>query len=81
MKEHTHTHYGESWAVSSNPAGGEIFNLLAKIKKKDQLLKSPSVGKHNSTRGDEGKKELKSSRDMKCEARTVVGRGGAEPAM
>ena len=28
-----------------------------------------------------GKKELKSSRDKKCKARTVVGRGGEEPAM
>ena len=28
-----------------------------------------------------GKKELKSSRDKKSKARTVVGRGGEEPAM
>ena len=27
-----------------------------------------------------GKKELKSSRDEKCKARTVVGMGGEEPA-
>ena len=41
---------------------GEILNLCAKIKK-DQLLRAPSVGKHNSTRVDEGRKEeLKYSR-------------------
>ena len=34
---------------------GEILNLYAKIKK-DQLLRAPSVGKHNSTRVDEGRK-------------------------
>ena len=28
-----------------------------------------------------GEKELKSSRDKKIKARTVVGRGGEEPAM
>ena len=45
---------------------GEILNLFAKKKKKkDQLLRAPSVGKHNSTRVDEGgkKEELKSSRE------------------
>jgi len=31
------------------------LNLFAKIKK-DQLLRAPSVGKHNSTRVDEGRK-------------------------
>ena len=36
---------------------GEIFNLFAK-KEEDQLLRAPlnSVGKHNSTRVDEGRK-------------------------
>ena len=34
---------------------GEILNLFAKIKK-DQLLRAPSVSKHNSTRVDEGRK-------------------------
>ena len=34
---------------------GEILNLLAQIKK-DQLLRAPSMGKHNSTRVDEGRK-------------------------
>ena len=34
---------------------GEILNLFAKMKK-DQLLRAPSVGKHNSTRVDEGRK-------------------------
>ena len=33
----------------------EILNLFAKIKK-DQLLRAPSVGKHSSTRVDEGRK-------------------------
>ena len=45
---------------------GGILNLFAKKKKKkDQLLRAPSVGKHNSTRVDEGgkKEELKSSRE------------------
>ena len=31
---------------------GEILNVFAKIKK-DQLLRAPSVGKHNSTGVDE----------------------------
>ena len=36
---------------------GQILNLFAKKKKKDQLLRAPSVGKkHNSTRVDEGRK-------------------------
>ena len=35
---------------------GEILNLFAKIKNKDQLLRAPNVGKHNSTRVDEGRK-------------------------
>ena len=34
---------------------GEILNLFAKMKK-GQLLKAPGVGKHNSTRVDEGRK-------------------------
>ena len=36
---------------------GEILNLFAKKKrkKKDQLLRAPSVGKRNSTRADEGR--------------------------
>ena len=33
---------------------GDILYLFAKIKK-DQLLRAPSVGKHNSTRVDEGR--------------------------
>ena len=36
------------------PRRGEILNLLAKIQK-DQLLRAPSVGKHNST-VNEGRK-------------------------
>ena len=34
---------------------GEIVNLFAKIEK-DQLLRAPSVGRHNSTRVDEGRR-------------------------
>ena len=35
----------------------EILNLFAKIiKKEDQLLRAPSVGKHNSTRVEEARK-------------------------
>ena len=34
---------------------GEILILFAKMKK-DQLLRAPSVGKHNSTRVDERRK-------------------------
>ena len=35
----------------------EILNLFAKMeKKKDQLLKAPSVGRHNLTRVDEERK-------------------------
>ena len=34
---------------------GEILNLVAKVKN-DRLLRAPSVGKHNSTRVDEGRK-------------------------
>ena len=45
---------------------GEILGLFAKIViiKRDQLLREPSAGKHNSTRVDEARKqERKSSRD------------------
>ena len=39
---------------------GEISNILSKKKRKEkkgsQLLRAPSVGKHNSTRVDEGSK-------------------------
>ena len=37
---------------------GDILNLFAKKKKKkrDELLRAPSVGKHNSTAVDEGRK-------------------------
>ena len=38
---------------------GEILTIFAekkRRKKKDQLLRAPSVGKHNSTRVDEGRK-------------------------
>ena len=35
---------------------GEILNLFEKKKKKDQLLRAPSLGKHDSTRVDEGRK-------------------------
>ena len=36
----------------------EIFDLFAELKRKDKLLRAPmnSVGKHNSTRVDEGRK-------------------------
>ena len=38
---------------------GEILKLFAEMKKqKDQLLRAPSVGKHNSTRVDEGRAEI-----------------------
>ena len=36
---------------------GEILNLLAEIKKDQQLLRAPSVGKHSSsTQAGDGKK-------------------------
>ena len=61
---------------------GDILNMFFAKNKKDQLLRAPSVGRHNSTGSRRGKKELKSSRDKKCKARTaVVGRGEEEPAM
>ena len=34
----------------------EILDLFEKKKKNDQLLRAPSVGKHNSMRVDEGRK-------------------------
>ena len=34
---------------------GEMLNLFAKIKK-DQLLRAPSVARHNSTQVDVGRK-------------------------
>ena len=34
---------------------GEIVNFFAEIKM-DQLLRAPGVGRHNSTRVDEGRK-------------------------
>ena len=36
---------------------GEILNLFAEIKK-DQLLRTPGVGKHNSPRVDEARAEI-----------------------
>ena len=39
------------------------------------------MGKHNFDASRRGKKGPKSSRDKQCKARTVVGRGGDEPAM
>ena len=58
---------------------GEILNLLAKMPKKDQLLRTPSsVGMHNSTRVDEGRKCL-ILLAIKMNARTVVGRGDEGP--
>ena len=38
---------------------GEILNLFAK-KKKDQLLRAPGVGNHNSTRVVQGRAEISS---------------------
>ena len=37
---------------------GEILNLFAKKKKKDELLRAPSVGKRNSRRVDDGRAEI-----------------------
>ena len=48
---------------------GEILNLFAKIKKKDQLLRAPSVGKRNSTRVDERRKSW-NLLAIKCKGRT-----------
>ena len=58
---------------------GEILFIFAKIKK-DQLLIAPSVSRHNSTRVDEKRKELKYSRD-KMQGTNRSGEGGQEPAM
>ena len=58
---------------------GEMLNLFAR-KKKDQLLRAPSVGNHNSMRVDEGRKSG-NLLAKKCKARTVVGKGDEEPAM
>ena len=35
---------------------GEILNVFTKKEKEDELLIAASVGKHNSTRVDEGRK-------------------------
>ena len=59
---------------------GEISNLYAKIKK-DQLLRAPSVGKHNSTRVDEGRKSWNLLAIKKQGTNRSAGRGGEEPAM
>ena len=55
---------------------GEISLLVQKCKKRiNQLLKAPSsVGRHNSTRVDEGRK-CEFLLPIKMKARTVVGRG------
>ena len=62
---------------------GEILNLFVKIKiKKDQqLLRAPSVGKQNSTRDDERRKS--SNRlAIKMQGTNRSGKGGGEePAM
>ena len=38
------------------PRHGEILNFICGNEKDQQLLRAPSVGKHNSTRVDEGRK-------------------------
>ena len=47
------------WVREFESRRGEILNFFAK-KKKDQLLRAPSVGKHNATRVDEGRAEISS---------------------
>ena len=53
----------------------EISNLFAK-KKKDQLLRAPSVGKHNSTRVYEGRKSWNLLAIKTQGTNPVVRRGG-----
>ena len=67
-------------SVSSNPAGVSFW-IYYVAKKNKQLLRAPSVGKHSSTRVDEARKSWNLLAIKKCKARTVVGRGGEEPAM
>ena len=55
---------------------GEILNLFAKIKK-DQLLRAPTVGKHNSTRVHEGRKNRNLFGNI-MQTKTAVGRGVQE---
>ena len=50
------------WVREFETRRGEILNLFAK-KKKDQLLRAPSVGKAQFDASRRGKKELKSSSD------------------
>ena len=57
----------------------EILHLFAKIKK-DQLLRAPSVGRHNSTRVDEGRNSS-NLLAIKMQRTNRSGRGGEEPAM
>ena len=58
------------------PRRGEILNLL----EKDQLLREPNVGKHNSTRVDEGRKSW-NLLAIKMQGTNRGGEGGEEPAM
>ena len=44
------------WIREFGSRRGEILDLFAEIKKDQELLRAPSVGKHNSTRVDEGRK-------------------------
>ena len=54
---------------------------LCARRKDEQLLRAPSVGRHNcsSTQVDEGRAEIFSR--YKCKARTAVERGGNEPTV
>ena len=46
-----------------------------KKRKRDQLLRAPTVGRRQFDASRRGKKGLKSSRDKKKKTRTVAGRG------
>ena len=62
---------------------GETLNLFTKyiFNGKDQPLRAPSVGKHNSTRVDEGRKSWNLLAIKMQGTNRSVGNGGEEPAM
>ena len=59
---------------------GENWNLFAKKKKKDHLLKAPSVGKRNSARVDEGRKGWMTYLAINVQGTNCSGEVGEEPA-
>ena len=56
------------------------FEFFRKKKKKDPLLRARSVGRHNSTRVDEGRKSS-NLLAVNLQGTSLTGEGGEQPVM